>query len=84
MSSEGESDKEVVQQEVYRVLAKNCESEKGVRVDSNELLVMNDDFTKAWDFKPASKTDFKAKTIYGRVMGDDIVDHYILHMSGKC
>ena len=67
----------------YAVLAKNCETEKGVQCYSSDLYNLDDKLETAWDFKPSSKTDFKPKTIYGKIIGDDIVDHYILHMSGK-
>lgn len=83
MTSEQNIEEEVVYK-VLKVLAKNLETQKGVKIDSNELLVMDDKLEKGWTFNPKSKTDFIEKRVYGRIVGDDIVDHYILHMSGKC
>ena len=37
-----------------------------------------------WDFEPADAKDFKKRTYYGEIIGDNMVLCYILLMSGKC
>jgi hypothetical protein len=74
--------KEEAEVKVFAVLAKNCETEKGVQCYSTDLYCMDEKQENAWPFTPASPKDFTQKKNYGKICGDDMVDHYILHMSG--